>query len=92
MSSSHYSNYLARPGIDYDAVASTDVISFAPGQTEAVLYVPTIEDDLDEADEPITFSRTDIPGTPPFRGFMRGLLVTIRDDDPQPVVSVEGPR
>ena len=80
----------AFPVADYDS--ANRVVAFPPGETRAVAYVSTVEDELDERDEFFALARTDVKGSAPIAGAARwNIGVTIHDDDPAPVVSVEGP-
>ena len=67
-------------------------IVFPPGETRAVMYVATVNDVLDERDETFGLALTTIRGAPQFSRAGRWRdAVTIRDNDPPPIVSVEGP-
>ena len=73
-------------GADYRAVAGTFV--FAPGQTEAMIRVPLVDDALDEPpEETLLLTLVDPSGATLAAGSATG---TIRDDDETPALSIEG--
>ena len=78
-----------------DFVDLDERVIFPAGATSAVVHVQTVEDELYEEDEVIRFPllRLFTTTTTPARRRAAEYcgLVTIRDDDPAPTVSVEGP-
>ena len=85
---------LGKATIGIDVVPILTSVVFPAGQTSAVFQVATIEDELDEPDEQLEFLIHGLHDR-----YYSGVqispeiseLLTITDDDPIPVVSVEGP-
>ena len=92
LSFTNWNTGTATQGIDFNRRTVNVVIP--AGKTRAVVYAPTLEDELDENDETMTFLYFGLrdyynAGVVPSNGIW--TLVTILDDDPTPTVSVEGP-
>ena len=80
----------ASPDHDYENVGR--IIAFPPGATRAVMYVPTVDDVLNEADEIFGLELRALSLEPQVSSLGRwDDAVTIQDNDPIPTVSVEGP-
>ena len=72
--------------------AHYSTVVFRPGETEVVVHVETIQDNLDEVDERISLALSTGSMVPAPRSSTRWFReITIVDDDLPPVVSVEGP-
>ena len=77
-------NGTAVAGDDY--TATTDTVTFLPGETSATFTVPTLEDTTDEPDETLTVSASSATGT---TGSIADTGTgTIVDDDDAPAVSI----
>jgi Calx-beta domain-containing protein/carboxypeptidase family protein len=85
-------NGSAVAGTDYVSVPPTTLV-FAPGQTSKAMTIKLFNDTVDEADETFTVNLSNpqnaIIKNDPNTGRFEGTgVVTIRDDDPLPIVSI----
>ena len=80
---------LAVPGIDFKPWY--EIVTFKPGETEAVYYLETIDDVIDESTEAIVASIRVRTGSVQNATVSTTTLARIVDNDPPPVISVEGP-
>ncbi len=76
----------AQPGGDYIAVNST--ITIPAGQTEATFAVPLIEDEVDEANETVQLTLSNLTGA--VAGATMQMVLTIVDNDAPPTLAVSG--
>jgi large repetitive protein len=94
------SNGTAIAGADYTAIppsvfpcsgpagATSCTLTFTPGQTSKAVTINLINDPFDEDDETFTVSLSNEQNAKILNGEDRRGLVTIRDDDPLPSVSI----
>ena len=65
----------AEEGSDYTASPATATLTFAPGQTRKTISVPTINDNLDEADETFTVTLSNPQNAALDRNFAVGTII-----------------
>jgi hypothetical protein len=75
---------------DVDYQSTTGTVSFAAGQPAALLQIPIINDRIFEGDETFNVTLSNVQAPPPggFLGSPVTTTVTIQDNDPAPVISI----
>ncbi len=71
---------------DHSGPSAPQAITFTAGETEKTVEVATVQDEVSEGDETFTVTLSDPSGAT--LGQDASATVTIRDDEPEPVVSV----
>ncbi len=73
-------------GGDHEAPSAPQEVTFRAGETEKVVEVATVQDEVREGDESFTVTLSDPAGAT--LGTDASATVTVKDDDPAPAVSV----